>query len=178
MEMRKKTCAGSGLDCQSRRNRPPLPAEEEVGRVRTRKCAPCPILVWRLRFVNPPGRVFARSARILLARIRAENRGVLRACRLAGLDPKRSSSRPIERQESTPQLGGERPYGVALGRTAVRPKRRSHARSCEPTDRRGGPRRGRMQCRSNNRVKAARLAVRVSHIDAVCTLSHCQKLGA
>ncbi len=63
--MRKKTCAGSGLDCQSRRNRPPLPAEEEVGRVRTRKCAPCPILVWRLRFVNPPGRVFARPARIL-----------------------------------------------------------------------------------------------------------------
>jgi hypothetical protein len=43
--------------------RPPLPATAEVGRVRTRKCAPCPILMWRLRFVNPPGRVFARSVR-------------------------------------------------------------------------------------------------------------------
>ena len=39
------------------------PAKAEVDRVRTRKCAPCPILVWRLRFVNPSGSVFAQSAR-------------------------------------------------------------------------------------------------------------------
>jgi hypothetical protein len=37
----------------SRRNRPPLRAEAEVGRVRSQKCAPCPILIWRQRFVNP-----------------------------------------------------------------------------------------------------------------------------
>ena len=29
-----------------------------------RKCAPCPILVWRRRFVNPASRAFAGSARI------------------------------------------------------------------------------------------------------------------
>jgi hypothetical protein len=42
-----------------------------------------------------------QKSRHLHARIPAANRGVLRDCRLAGLDLERSSSRPIERPDST-----------------------------------------------------------------------------
>src|SRR5271170_3768900 len=41
---------------------------------------------------TPPSPFPCQNSRLLLARIQAENRGVLRDCRLAGLDPKRSSS--------------------------------------------------------------------------------------
>src|SRR5208282_346890 len=49
-----------------------------------------------------------QKSRFLLARIQAENREVLRDCRLAGLDLERESSRP----DSTSEIDAQRTAGV------------------------------------------------------------------